>query len=458
MEKTAAVTVCLLLLLLLLVFSNSRAAQGEGASSLSTFLVPPAEATEDSWATKAPMPTARASFGVAVVNGKIYAIGGSNYDSGILDINEEYDPATNTWATKKPMPNPRCKFGIAVYQNKIYVIGGKNRTEEVTGANEVYDPLTDTWETKTSMPTIRCSLCANVVDGKIYLIGGYRGSPPDLITFNVNEVYDPSTDSWTTKAQVPTAVFSYASAVVNNKIYVIGGFDCSLNQIYDPETDTWSFGASIPTAVHSAATGATTGVVAPKRIYVLGGTGGLVPISLNQVYDPEGDVWTTGARMPSPHANYGVAVVNDMLYAIGGRIALMPLTAENEQYTPIGYGTLPPTISIVSPENKTYTVNNVSLNFTVSESTSWIGYSLDGQANITITGNTTLSGLPDGSHSLTVYAKDTAGNTGTSETIYFSIEPFPITWIAAAIAVIAIGGAALLVYFRKIRKTTGEIE
>lgn len=50
----------------------------------------------------------------------------------------------------------------------------------------------------------------------------------------------------------------------------------------------------------------------------------------------------------------------------------------------------PPTISIISPENMTYSVNNVSLTFTISEPASWIGYSLDGQTNVTITGNTTL--------------------------------------------------------------------
>ena len=127
----------------------------------------------------------------------------------------------------------------------------------------------------------------------------------------------------------------------------------------------------------------------------------------------------------------------------------------------------PPIISIVSPENKTYTVNHVSLNFTVSETTSWIGYSLDGQAIVTIAGNTTLSGLPGGSHSLVVYARDTAGYTGASETNYFSIaqktepeqsEPFPITWIVTATAIIAIGGVVILVYFRKIKKTTRKAE
>ena len=118
----------------------------------------------------------------------------------------------------------------------------------------------------------------------------------------------------------------------------------------------------------------------------------------------------------------------------------------------------PPTISIVSPENKTYTVKDVPLTFTVSEAISWIGYSLDGQATVTIIEKITLSELSDGVHSLTVYAKDTAGNTGASEPIYFSIEPFPITWVVVATAIVAAVGVALLFYLRKIKKTTGKTE
>jgi len=118
----------------------------------------------------------------------------------------------------------------------------------------------------------------------------------------------------------------------------------------------------------------------------------------------------------------------------------------------------PPTISILSPEYKTYATSDVHLTFTVSESASWIGYSLDGQANVTIAGNTTLSGLPDGTHTITVYANDTAGNMGASEMVYFTIEtlepePFP-TWIVAIIVIIAVFGVTLLVYFTKVKKTT----
>ena len=86
----------------------------------------------------------------------------------------------------------------------------------------------------------------------------------------------------------------------------------------------------------------------------------------------------------------------------------------------------------MSPENKTYGISGVALNFTVSEKTSWICYSLGGQANVTITGNTTLTGLPEGPHRLVIYAEDAAGNTGASKLFYFAIDTtLPIMSILA---------------------------
>jgi hypothetical protein len=95
-------------------------------------------------------------------------------------------------------------------------------------------------------------------------------------------------------------------------------------------------------------------------------------------------------------------------------------------------------------------MSSVPLAFAVNKPTSWIGYSLDGQAKATITGNTTITGLLNGLHNLTVYANDTLGNTGASETVYFSITvPFPASWIVAAVVIIALVGVALLIYFKK---------
>ena len=308
-----------------------------------------AYAADDSWAKLEPLPTIRRDLGVAAVNEKIYVIGGRN-DDGYLSTNEEYDPATNTWTTKTPMPTPRSDFGIAVVNDKIYCIGGIIDFDWsgygkgiLCAVNEVYDPLTDTWENKTSMPTQRQRPKANVVNGKIYVMGGfqYRDLPPSQTTvgLDVNEVYDPKTDSWTTKTPIPTISSGPASATIDNKIYVIGGFKSDLNQIYDPESDSWSQGDPIPTAVALAGAGATSGEMAPKRIYVIGGYPSGNDVRLNQVYDPETDTWSSGSQMPTARHSLGVAVVNDILYAIGGGSTNLNVRQydENEQYIPADY-------------------------------------------------------------------------------------------------------------------------
>lgn len=166
---------------------------------------------------------------------------------------------------------------------------------------------------------------------------------------------------------------------------------------------------------------------------------------MNQIYNPNSDSWTTGVSIPTPRNNLAITVVNDMLYAIGGSNTADPsalnILADNDQYTPFGYGTAPPTIRVVSPENKTYTSSNISLTFAVNKPALWVGYSLDSQDNVTITSNTTLSGLANGSHNITVHAKDEFENTGVSETVTFTIaketEAFPIRLAVAAAAVVA---------------------
>jgi hypothetical protein len=294
---------------------------------------------------------------------------------------------------------------------------------------------------------------ASAVNGKIYVIARY--SNPTLTT-SANLVYEPATDSWTTKTPMPYPTTGYVCAVVDSRIYVIGGYDNlngDLNQIYDTETDTWSQGARIPVPTWQGGAGVTTGNMAPKRIYVIGGLGsGMLDfLSRNYVYDPQADAWSVGAELPTPRSHPAVAVVNDLLYAIGGVVGWGLETTAVEQYTPFGYGLVP---SVSSPENdKAYNMTSVPLSFSVSKTTAWMGYSLDGENNVTITGNVTLSGLSYGSHHVTVYAKDTAGITGVSETIYFSItEPFPTTWIAAAVVIAAVAGASLIVYFKKYRR------
>lgn len=234
------------------------------------YFVPKIHAQEEPWTTKASMQVARGHVGVAVVDGKIYAIGGDTVTLmgncivatyGVaLNTTEVYDPEADTWTFKTPMPTPRADFGVVVYQNKIYCIGGHMGNNEFTGINEVYDPSTDTWETKTSMPTPRADLQAHVIDGKIYLIGGRTGSTSAHMA--VNEVYDPVTDTWTTKTPPPYRITTGASAVSNDKIYYLAtSSHLDLGpflQIYSPKDDSWIIEESAPTYGGWSTTAAAT--------------------------------------------------------------------------------------------------------------------------------------------------------------------------------------------------------
>jgi len=307
-------------------------------------IIQPAKASADSWVTKTPMPSANAGGEAVALNGEVYVIG--------PNFNYVYNPATNTWVSKTPLPTHQQSFAVAAYQNKIYVFGGCNGFNQITGypinctgANEVYNPATDSWESRALMTTARAELQANVVNGKIYVIGG---TIPSGSISNVTEVYDPSSDSWSTAAPIPTPVGLYASAVVDNKIYVEGGGESGpvvsdLNQIYDPETNVWTLGAPLPAPILWAAAGTTTGVLAPTRLYVIGGTTDEInAVNTTYIYDPQTNNWTTGASMPTARGTLSVAVVNDTIYALGGTNNLLnpqaPTNAVNEQYFPLGYG------------------------------------------------------------------------------------------------------------------------
>ena len=111
--------------------------------------------------------------------------------------------------------------------------------------------------------------------------------------------------------------------------------------------------------------------------------------------------------------------------------------------------TTPPVVTILSLKKGTYYGDSIPLDFITSERISQSSYSLDGQENVTINANTTLTGLSAGDHTVTVYATDEAGHIGVSETIYFRIEPFPTILVIVSVVTVAVIGIGLLVYFKK---------
>ena len=286
-----------------------------------------ATATDPSgvWTTRSDMPTGRWELSTCVVDGKIYAIGGAGPVYQALRTVEVYDPTTDTWTIKSEMPTARQALSTSVVNGKIYAIGGGAAASaaytsvEAFSVVEEYDPATDTWATKSEMPTARLCHHASVVDGKIYVIGGSDASTPDdqSHVWTV-EVYDPATDTWIQQGVMPASRASGFSSVLDGKIYLIGGYGGPQRvEEYDPATGTWTTKSEMPSARRSLSTSALDG-----KIYAIGGyvpgVSGHPGVATVEVYDPATDSWATAPDMPSARFAPRTSVVDGKIYVIGG--------------------------------------------------------------------------------------------------------------------------------------------
>jgi hypothetical protein len=188
-----------------------------------------------------------------------------------------------------------------------------------------------------------------------------------------------------------------------------------------------------------------------------------VPIIAEITY-PNGTI-TTGISIQSYYQITGLAALPEMsegshYLTVYGKYEFSeqtkPIYDSKTVFFTINDGK-PPTISNLSLENKTYSQNALPINFTTDQSTSWIGYSLDAEENVTIAGNTTnttLAALANGPHTLTIYANDTSGNMGTSQTINFNVSTPPslsLSYVMVGTAIVIATATAILLRI-KVRK------
>ena len=259
------------------------------------------------WETQTLLPTPREGLAVGVVDGVLYAVGGTDEPTGgLFAVVEAYDPETNSWATRAAMPTARYSLGIGVVNGILYAVGGGAGV--ALNTVEAYDPATDSWTTKSPMPTPRLGLGVAVVNGVLYAVGGWSFLTQALATV---EAYDPATDTWTPRASMPAARLALEAAAVNGILYAIGGGrpmagTFATVEAYDPGTDSWTTRASM-SAPRLPALGVLDGV-----IYAVG-SGATV-----EAYHPGTNSWTGKAPLPTDRAFLAVGVLNGGLYVVGG--------------------------------------------------------------------------------------------------------------------------------------------
>jgi hypothetical protein len=246
------------------------------------------------------------------------------------------------WAQGAPVPlvDGPSQSSVVAASGKIYVIGGGLGAGPNTRIDQLwaFDPSTNTWTRKADVPAPGVGAnfgSAALLGGKIYAFGGVIGPPGPITIARTLWRYDVAGDSWSRGADLPTDNFGAAVAAIGGKIYIAYGSGF-LQQTwqYDPATDSYTRKADAPAIL---TTNRVHGLVLNGEMHAFaGGFEG----SAHVIYNPATNTWRTGPSMPFTATDPAVGVLGGRAYVVGGRpIAhtqiFNPATNSWSQGTPI---------------------------------------------------------------------------------------------------------------------------
>ena len=274
----------------------------------------PDPAPPGAWRAEAPMRYARAAHAVVATADAMYALAGTGAGGAPVLPVERFDGAA--WTVETALPGEGLNApAAAVVNGRIYLIGGFNTVTNVPSAGVlVYDPATRSWSDAAPLPTPRGGHAAVVLDGRIHVIGGGNSRS----TIADHDEYDPVTTSWIARAPLPRAEGSPAAVVVNGRLWSIGGrsgpSDFGFVDVYDPATDRWSAAPAIEPR------GTAGSFVRCGAVYVVGGESQARGESLASMLrlDAGAAAWTPAPPLPTAR-NFARAVPwRDRVYVVGG--------------------------------------------------------------------------------------------------------------------------------------------
>lgn len=219
------------------------------------------------------------------------------------------------WDELTPAPSPGRYWcpGTGVYRDTLWFLGGRMAAQTSTRSITAYDIANDTWITS-GLPTLTTPRRAGgggQIGNKIYITGGRDSAST---TLNTCHEFDLDTKTFTTKANMPAAYWSVASAVAGGRLYIIGNENQTGSAYeYNPATDSWKTKATL-----SAGRGWACAAGANGKVYVMGGSG---TTTFNDCWclDPVANTWTQKANMPGPRI-YSTAIAHNdrVIYVVGG--------------------------------------------------------------------------------------------------------------------------------------------
>ena len=244
----------------------------------------------------------------------IYVVGGETSPGrSTVGCVDQFYPVKNTWTELAPMGKARRGIGVGILNGLLFAVGGSDGISALRLV-ECYDPHTNAWRRVADMIEERSSVAAIGLGEYLYAVGGYDGIMSCLKTV---ERYDHANDTWSYVAKMNIARSMAGVAALNNCLFAVGGYDGSSDlascEMYDVERDLWVMQEGMNSRRCMAGVAVLQGL-----LYALGGCDRSLSLDSTEVYDPEKNQWSVMAEMSEPRSGVGVAVVGRKLYAMGG--------------------------------------------------------------------------------------------------------------------------------------------
>nr|XP_033810139.1 kelch-like ECH-associated protein 1B isoform X2 [Geotrypetes seraphini] len=160
--------------------------------------------------------------GCLAIGNRLYIAGGTHQDDSISDTLHEYNSFTNKWFQLASMSVPRSMHGFLAYKQKLFAIGGWNGSSVLATA-ECFDLIQKAWTPISRLPLQLQLFCSAVLNSKLYLIGGETLEDGHHQNSQGLLIYETKSDTW---AQLPLGIvcLSAGAVAMDNGIYVIGGY------------------------------------------------------------------------------------------------------------------------------------------------------------------------------------------------------------------------------------------
>ncbi len=132
-----------------------------------------ASSMETYWTEGTPMPTARSEISSAVLDDRVYVIGGLENGHRTTSAVEVYDPIANKWTSVAPLPQPLDHTAVTAFAGKLYVVGGGYLDRgDLSDKLFIYNNDFKNWTEGANLPSARGAMTANFVDGVLCAVGG----------------------------------------------------------------------------------------------------------------------------------------------------------------------------------------------------------------------------------------------------------------------------------------------